>query len=329
MKTLRSRTAEKHILQADNASGKINYAMQKKAKIIGVPMDLGAGRRGVDMGPSAIRIAGVNQAIALLGYEVTDAGNVHVHPPESLTQMSRRARFLPEIAAACEELAAMVESTLTEGALPVVLGGDHSIAIGSVSGLAAFHRKRGERAGLIWLDAHTDINTPETSPSGNIHGMPLAALLGYGARELTHVAGFAPKVLPEHVVIIGARSVDPGERDLIRSLGIRVFTMTELDEIGMSSAIEEAVEIASRNTAGFHVTMDMDFIDPFYAPGVGTPERGGATYRESHLAMEKIAGSGCVLSVEITEVNPMFDTTNQTAQLAVELILSALGKKIM
>jgi arginase len=303
--------------------------MKKKVKIIGVPMDLGAGRRGVDMGPSAIRIAGVNQSLALLGYDVTDAGNVHVHPPESLTQTSKRARFLPEITAACEELAAMVEAALDEGALPLILGGDHSIAIGSVAGVASYHRRRDERIGLIWLDAHTDINTPETSPSGNIHGMPLAALLGRGAEELTHIGGFAPKVLPEHTVVIGARSVDPGERDLIRSLGLRVFTMSELDESGMSSVIEEAVEIASRNTVGFHVTMDMDFIDPFYAPGVGTPERGGATYRESHLAMEKIALSGNVLSVEITEVNPMFDTTNQTAQLAVELILSAMGKKIM
>ncbi len=292
-------------------------------------MDLGAGRRGVDMGPSAIRIAGVNQSLALLGYDVTDAGNVHVHPPESLTQTSKRARFLPEITAACEELAAMVEAALDEGALPLILGGDHSIAIGSVAGVASYHRRRDERIGLIWLDAHTDINTPETSPSGNIHGMPLAALLGRGAEELTYIGGFAPKVLPEHTVVIGARSVDPGERDLIRSLGLRVFTMSELDESGMSSVIEEAVEIASRNTVGFHVTMDMDFIDPFYAPGVGTPERGGATYRESHLAMEKIALSGNVLSVEITEVNPMFDTTNQTAQLAVELILSAMGKKIM
>jgi arginase len=303
--------------------------MKKKVKIIGVPMDLGAGRRGVDMGPSAIRIAGVNQSLALLGYDVTDAGNVHVHPPESLTQTSKRARFLPEITAACEELAAMVEAALDEGALPLILGGDHSIAIGSVAGVASYHRRRDERIGLIWLDAHTDINTPETSPSGNIHGMPLAALLGRGAEELTYIGGFAPKVLPEHTVVIGARSVDPGERDLIRSLGLRVFTMSELDESGMSSVIEEAVEIASRNTVGFHVTMDMDFIDPFYAPGVGTPERGGATYRESHLAMEKIALSGNVLSVEITEVNPMFDTTNQTAQLAVELILSAMGKKIM
>ena len=303
--------------------------MSKKAKIIGVPMDLGAGRRGVDMGPSAIRIAGLNQAVALLGYQVTDAGNVHVHPPEAVEEMNPRARYLAQIADAAEELAGRVEAALEEGALPIILGGDHSIAIGSVAGLASYHRKRDEHVGIIWLDAHADSNTPETTPSGNIHGMPLAALLGYGARELTHIAGFAPKVLPENSVIIGARSIDPGERGFIKSHGIRVFTMSELDERGMAGVIAEAVEIATLNTAGFHVTMDMDFLDPFYAPGVGTPERGGATYREGHLAMEKIADSGRVLSVELTEVNPVFDVSNQTAQLAVELILSALGKKIL
>jgi arginase len=303
--------------------------MTKKATIIGVPMDLGAGRRGVDMGPSAIRIAGLNQAIGLLGYEVTDAGNVNVHPPEAVRELNPRARYLPQIAAAAEELSVKVEAALEEGALPVVLGGDHSIAIGSVAGLASYHRKRGKRVGIIWLDAHTDSNTPETSPSGNIHGMPLAVLLGRGAHELTHVGGFAPKVLPENAAIIGARSVDPGERELLKSLGIRVFTMSEVDERGMADVVFEAVEIASLGTAGFHVTMDMDFIDPFYAPGVGTPERGGATYRESHFAMERIADSRRVLSVELTEVNPVFDTANQTALLAVELILSALGKKIL
>ena len=303
--------------------------MGKKAKVIGVPMDLGAGRRGVDMGPSAIRIAGLNQAIALLGYEVSDAGNVHVHPPEAMEEMNPRARYLQQIADATEELAALVETALEEDALPVVLGGDHSIAIGSVAGLASYYRKLNKRVGIIWLDAHADSNTPETSPSGNIHGMPLAALLGRGAHELTHVAGFAPKVLPENTAIIGARSIDPGERELLRSLGIRVFTMSELDERGLPDVIAEAVDIASLNTAGLHVTMDMDFIDPFYAPGVGTPERGGATYREGHYAMEKIADSGRVLSVELTEVNPVFDTANQTALLAVELILSALGKKIL
>ena len=303
--------------------------MDRKVRIIGVPMDLGAGRRGVDMGPSSIRIAGLNRAIERLGYRVADAGNVHVHPPEAIVQTNPRARFLPEITAAAAELAVAVESTLEEGAFPVILGGDHSIAIGSAAGVSSFYRKRGEKIGLVWLDAHSDINTPETTPSGNVHGMPLAVLLGLGARELVEVAGFSPKVLPQHTVIIGARSVDPGERETIKALGVRVFTMSELDERGMADVIEEASKIASRDTAGFHVTMDMDFLDPFYAPGVGTPERGGATYREAHLAMEKLSASGRVLSVEVTEVNPLFDTANQTAQLAVELILSALGKRIV
>src|SRR5256714_1305770 len=304
-------------------------AKKRRCTIIGVPMDLGAGRRGVDMGPSAIRIAGLNQAIALLGYDVTDAGNLHVAPPEAVAQVHTRARFLPEIAAASEELARMVEAALADGAVPVVLGGDHSIAIGSVAGVAAHYRKRRGPVGIIWLDAHADCNTPETTPSGNIHGMPLAALLGHGAKELTEVAGFAPKVLPEHTAIVGAPSIGPGERELLRALGVRVFTMTEIDERGMSTCIEEAIQVATLNTAGIHVTMDMDFVDPFYAPGVGTPERGGVTYREGHLAMEKIANSGRVVSVELTEVNPLYDSANQTAQLAVEMILSALGKKIM
>ncbi len=303
--------------------------MKRKVKIIGVPMDLGAGRRGVDMGPSAIRIAGLNQAIAFQGFEVVDAGNVHVHPPEAMQVINPRAHYLKEIAEASEELARMVEATLEEEALPVVLGGDHSIAVGSAAGVAAFYRQRGEKIGIIWLDAHTDANTPESSPSGNIHGMPLAALLGYGAKELTHIAGFAPKVLPENTVIIGARSIDPGERELIKKLNIRVYTMSELDERGMGTIIKEAIAIATNGTVGFHLTMDMDFIDPFYAPGVGTPERGGATYREAHLAMEKLAESGGALSVEITEVNPMYDTSNQTATFATELILSALGKRIL
>jgi arginase len=303
--------------------------MKRKVKIIGVPMDLGAGRRGVDMGPSAIRIAGLNQAIAFQGFEVSDAGNIHVHPPEAMEVINPRAHYLKEIAEASEELARMVEAALEDEAIPVVLGGDHSIAVGSAAGVAAFHRKRGEKIGIVWLDAHTDANTPESSPSGNIHGMPLAALLGYGAKELTHIAGFAPKILPENTVIIGARSIDPGERELIKKLNIRVYTMSELDERGMGTIIKEAIDIATNGTVGFHLTMDMDFIDPFYAPGVGTPERGGATYREAHLAMEKLAESERALSVEITEVNPLFDSSNQTATFAMELILSALGKRIL
>ena len=303
--------------------------VNNKTTIIGVPMDLGAGRRGVDMGPSVIRIAGLNQALGRLGYEVKDTGNIPVRPPEAMTRGNQNAQYLPEIAAVCEQLAEIVEQALNEEAMPVVIGGDHSIAIGSGSGVASFYAKRKQTIGIIWLDAHTDINTPQTSPSGNIHGMPLAALLGEGARELTHVAGFAPKVDPANTVIIGARSVDPGEREIIRKLGIRVFTMTELDERGMANVIDEAIRIASNGTAGFHATLDMDFVDPYYAPGVGTREPGGATYRETHLAMEKIADSRKMLSLEISEVNPLYDTANQTAQMAVEFILSALGKKIM
>jgi arginase len=303
--------------------------MKKKIKIIGVPMDLGAGRRGVDMGPSAIRIAGLNQAISRVGFHLEDAGNIHVRTPESMKPSNVRARYLPEIQSICEQLADAVEETISKGATPVVLGGDHSIAMGSASGVAAHYKKQNQRIGIIWLDAHTDINTPETSPSGNVHGMPLAALLGKGPKELTHVAGFSPKILPKNAAVIGARSVDPGESDLIRELGIRVFTMSEMDERGIGSVIEEAIQIATNNTAGFHATLDMDFLDPFYAPGVGTREPGGGTYRETHLAMEKIADSGKMLSVEVTEVNPLYDVSNQTAQYAVEFILSALGKKIM
>lgn len=303
--------------------------MKRKVKIIGVPMDLGAGRRGVDMGPSAIRIAGLNQAISRVGFQVEDAGNIPVRNPESMKRTNVRAHYLPEITSVCEQLADTVEETVSKGAIPVILGGDHSIAMGSVAGVASHFKKQNKRIGIIWLDAHTDINTPESSPSGNVHGMPLAALLGRGPKELTHISGFSPKVLPKNVAVIGARSVDPGESDLIRELGIRVFTMSEMDERGIGPVIEEAIAIASNNTVGFHATLDMDFLDPFYAPGVGTREPGGGTYRETHLAMEKIADSGRMLSIEITEVNPVYDASNQTAQYAVEFILSALGKKIL
>ena len=302
---------------------------KKKVTIIGVLMDLGADRRGVDMGPSAIRVAGVNERLAGLGYEVTDAGNISVRNPEMMQIADRKLKYLPEIAVACQTLAAEVESSLEEEAIPIILGGDHSIAIGSVSGLAAYYHKRESRVGVIWFDAHGDMNTPETSPSGNIHGMPFAAILGHGAPELTHIAGFAPKVYSEDCVLIGARSVDPEEAVALKSSGVRVITMRELDERGMSAVMDEAMWLASRRTAGFHVTMDMDFVDPDFAPGVGTPVPGGPTYRESHLAMEKVADSGKMLSFELTEVNPVLDVSNKTAELGVQLILSAFGKKIM
>ena len=302
---------------------------QKKATIIGVLMDLGADRRGVDMGPSAIRVAGLNERLATLGYEVTDAGNILVRNPEMLPINDGNAKYLPEIAAACQKLADQVEAALEAGSTPIVLGGDHSIAIGSVGGLSAFHHKQDKRVGVIWFDAHGDMNTPETSPSGNIHGMPFAAILGKGAKELTEISGFAPKVYPEDCVLIGARSVDPEEAVALKASGIRVVTMRELDERGMSAVMDEAMWLASRRTAGFHVTMDMDFVDPDFAPGVGTPVPGGPTYRESHLAMEKVADSGKMLSFELTEVNPVLDVSNKTAELGVQLILSAFGKKIM
>ncbi len=302
---------------------------QKKATIIGVLMDLGADRRGVDMGPSAVRVAGLNERLAEIGYEVSDAGNIPVRNPEMMQIADRNLKYLPEIAAACQTLANQVETALEAGSTPIVLGGDHSIAIGSVAGLSAFHHKQGKRVGVIWFDAHGDMNTPDTSPSGNIHGMPFAAILGRGAKELTEISGFAPKVYAEDCVLIGARSVDPDEAVALKASGIRVVTMRELDERGMSSVMDEAIELASRQTAGFHVTMDMDFVDPHFAPGVGTPVPGGPTYRESHLAMEKVADSGKMLSFELTEVNPVLDISNKTAELGVQLILSAFGKKIM
>jgi len=292
-------------------------------------MDLGADRRGVDMGPSAVRVADLNARLSALGYEVTDAGNIPVRNPEMLSVTHGNAKYLPEIAEACQKLADQVEAALESGSIPIVLGGDHSIAIGSVGGLSAFHHKRNHKVGVIWFDAHGDMNTPESSPSGNIHGMPFAAILGHGAKELTHISGFAPKVEPEDCVLIGARSVDPEEAVALRASGIRVVTMRELDERGMSAVMDEAMWLASRRTAGFHVTMDMDFVDPDFAPGVGTPVPGGPTYRESHLAMEKVADSGKMLSFELTEINPVFDVSNKTAELGVQLILSAFGKKIM
>ena len=301
----------------------------KKVTIIGVLMDLGADRRGVDMGPSAVRVAGLNERLLTLGFDVTDAGNILVRNPEMMQVTDRHAKYLPEIAEACQKLADQVESALDAGSTPIVLGGDHSIATGSVAGLAALYRKREKRVGVIWFDAHGDMNTPESSPSGNIHGMPFAAILGRGPRELTHISGFAPKVYAEDCVLIGARSVDPDEAVALKASGIRVITMRELDERGMSAVMDEAMSLASQRTAGFHVTMDMDFVDPDYAPGVGTPVPGGPTYRESHLAMEKVADSGKMLSFELTEVNPVLDVSNKTAELGVQLILSAFGKKIM
>jgi arginase len=283
----------------------------------------------VDIGPAALRVALLNQRIAQLGYEVRDLGDMRVARPEAIVEQTVKAHHLHEISAICEKLAVEVEKVLDAEELPLLLGGDHSIAIGSIAGVASFLRKRQQTLGLIWFDAHADMNTPETTPSGNVHGMPLAALLGYGAPELTNVAGFAPKLEPRFCAHIGARDLDQGERELIRELGIRFFTMREIDERGMSVCLDEAIAIASRASGGYAVTFDVDALDPNDAPGSGTLVRGGLTYREAHLAMEKIAEAGGMRSLEIVEINTALDINNRTAELGVELILSALGKTIL
>jgi arginase len=302
---------------------------QSHIAIIGAPMDLGAGRRGVDMGPSAIRLACLNEKLALLGYQVDDLGNVTVDLPENIPAGPVNARYLPQIAHTCERVAEMVELAMEQGRLPLVLGGDHSVAMGTVAGVANVYRKQEQKIGLIWIDAHADMNTPESSPSGNVHGMPLASLVGMGPRELTHIAGFAPKVDAANVAIIGLRSVDEIEGENVRAAGVTAFTMRDIDERGLRSVMQEAIARASSGTAAFHLSFDMDAVDPDEAPGVGTPVRGGITYREAHLAMETVCDSGMMVSMEMVEVNPVIDSANRTALLAVELVMSALGKRIL
>lgn len=285
---------------------------------------------GVDMGPTALRIARLGQRIAQLGYEVRDLGDVPVERPSSPAAPNERARHLREVTQACEHLAGKVSDALGDGDFPLILGGDHSIAVGSVSGVASYFKERGRGGvGLLWFDAHADMNTADTSCSGNIHGMPLAALLGHGLPELTRLAGFAPKLHPQWCAHIGARDVDPGERELIKRTGLRFYTMREVDERGMAVCVDEALAIVSQAPAGYHVTFDVDVLDPGDAPGSGTLVRGGLTYRESHLAMEKVAEFGGMASLEMVEINTALDTNNKTAELGVELILSALGKTIL
>jgi arginase len=302
---------------------------QSHIAVIGAPLDLGQGRRGVDMGPSALRVANLNRRISSLGYAVEDLGNLHVDQAEAAEEGDPRAKYLPQIAAACTRLAETVAETLDRGSVPLVLGGDHSVAIGTVSGVSSYYRRRGEQIGLIWLDAHADMNTPESSPSGNIHGMPLACLVGAGPPELAGLLGYGPKVAPGRAVIVGLRDVDKTEKPEVRQSGVHVFTMRDIDERGLRSVMEEAIGLASAGAAGFHLSLDMDFVDPRDAPGVGTPVRGGVTYREAHLAMEMICDSGRMLSLEAVEVNPVIDEVNRTADLAVELLMSGLGKRIL
>jgi arginase len=301
---------------------------QSHIAVIGAPMDLGAGRRGVDMGPSALRIARLHDRLTELGYVVHDLGNVAVDQPESLPSGADNARYLKQIAHTCSRLSEMVEHAADGSTVPVVLGGDHSIAVGTIAGLARRFAPRG-RLGVIWIDAHADMNTPESSPSGNVHGMPLACCIGRGPSELTGLAGHVPIVNPENVAIVGLRSVDELERLNVRGTGVHAFTMRDIDELGMRTVIRQAIQAASADTVGFHVSLDMDSVDPVEAPGVGTPVPGGLTYREAHLAMESICDSGRMTSIEVVEVNPVMDVANRTAQLAVELIMSALGKRIL
>ncbi len=305
------------------------FIVPRKIRVIGVPLDLGQSRRGVDMGPSAVRVAGLEARLEALGHVVEDAGNISVAIAEQKKEGDPHAKYLKEITATCTKHAELVLKTLEAGKVPVVLGGDHSVAAGTVAGVAEFYRRQEQKIGLVWIDAHSDINTPVTSPSGNVHGMPLAAIMGLGPPELANIFGFSPKVLPENCVIVGVRDIDGFEKENIRKAGVEVFTMRDIDERGMRVVMEEALRMAGRGTAGYHISLDMDWIDPEDAPGVGTPVRGGATYREAHLAMEIIADHARMLSFEIVEVNPVIDEHNRTADLAVELTLSAFGKKIL
>jgi arginase len=282
------------------------------------------------MGPSAVRVAGLAARLEALGHSVVDAGNISVALAETKQVGSENAKYIREITETCGKAAEAVIQTLEDHVTPVILGGDHSVAAGSVSGVAEFYRRQDQKVGLLWLDAHADINTPETSPSGNVHGMPLAALLGLGPEPLSGLFGWMPKIAPENAVLIGVRDIDATEKENIRRAGItEAYTMRDIDERGMRSVMEDALRAAGQGTAGYHVSLDMDWIDPEDAPGVGTPVRGGATYREAHLAMEILADHGRMLSFELVEVNPVIDEHNRTADLAVELICSAFGKKIL
>jgi len=297
--------------------------------IIGVPLDLGGGRRGVDMGPSAFRIAGLGERIAALGCAVLDKGDLEVPIPEMRHVGDPTRKYIDDIATVCATLADSARESLESGALPLVLGGDHSLAAGSVAATSAVMRGRNQRFGLIWVDAHGDMNTPASTGSGNVHGMPLAALLGPEPAELSRLAGFSPKIDPEHVVLIGVRNLDDREKQRVRESRIHVFTMKDIDRSGIAAVVEQAIALASRDTDGLHVSFDLDVCDPTIAPGVGTPVKGGLDYREAHMVMEVLADSGRLLALDLVEVNPTLDVRNSTAELGTELALSALGMKIL
>jgi arginase len=297
--------------------------------IIGVPLDLGGNRRGVDMGPSAFRIAGLGERLTALGMTVMDEGDLVAPIPEVKAAGDPQKKYVREIARVCERLYKTSLDVLEKAAIPVVLGGDHSLAAGSVAATAAQARQDGGRIGAIWVDAHADMNTPASTGSGNVHGMPLAALLGQEPAELAGIGGFSPKLRPANTVLIGVRNLDEREKVIVRNSGVRVFTMKDIDRGGIASAIEQALVFASEGTSGVHVSFDLDVCDPTIAPGVGTPVKGGLDYREAHMVMEVIADSGLLRALDLVEVNPILDDRNMTATLGVELALSALGQKIL
>ena len=297
--------------------------------IIGVSLDLGGNRRGVDMGPSAFRIAGIGERLTALGVTVVDDGDVVAPIPEIKAEGDPRKRYIREISRICEKLYKTSLAALEKGGLPVVLGGDHSLAAGSVAASADFVRREKKPLGLIWVDAHGDMNTPSSTDSGNVHGMPLAALLGTEPAELSRIGGFSPKVVPEHTVLIGIRNLDEREKEIVRASKVHVFTMKDIDRAGIASVVEQALQLASSGTAGIHVSFDLDVCDPSVAPGVGTPVKGGLDYREAHMVMEMVADSGLLRALDIVECNPILDDRNTTAVLGAELAASALGLKIL
>ena len=303
--------------------------MVRPVHVIGVSLDLGGNRRGVDMGPSAFRIAGLGERLTGLGIPVVDAGDLVAPIPETKAFGDPSKKYIREIARVCERLYKSSLAVLEKGGIPLVLGGDHSLAAGSVSATADFVRREEKPLGLIWVDAHGDMNTPGTSGSGNVHGMPLAALLGSEPAELARIGGFAPKVRPEHTVLIGIRNLDEREKERIRESGVHVFTMKDIDRNGIAQIVEQAIALAAKDTAGLHVSFDLDVCDPTIAPGVGTPVKGGLDYREAHMVMEMVADSGLLRALDLVEVNPILDDRNMTAILGAELASSALGQKII
>ena len=300
-----------------------------RIRMIGVPLDLGASRRGVDMGPSTLRIAQLAERLRELGHDVEDIGNLRIPDRASISGVSSPLGFLPTITGVCRELAAATAQAVRDGCAPLVLGGDHSLGAGSVAGVSTALAERGQRLGLLWLDAHGDLNTPDSTLSGNIHGMPVAHLLGHGDERMAGIASPAPAVRAGNVALVGIRDLDPAEREHARRFGVRVFTMREVDERGLKAVMEEAIALTGEGTDGIHLSLDMDWIDPDEAPGVGTAVRGGATYREAHLAMEMLADTGRVLSMDVVEINPVLDHYNRTAELAVGLVRSAFGLRIL